>query len=308
LGLVLFSCVLGAYGAITSIEDACPLPDANGISTFVIPVDSPIGKFNMLLIKFDVNRKLPISSTALHDALNVQKLVTRSAEPFGPLKETCSSLLVPGPQLNCTGGISMTTPQKTKATPRYTWDRGHMTPANPMRFSDDALNKTFYCVNIAPQDSWTNQNAWKDIELFTENKLKVSNGYVMTGLCSADNVLDGPTTYKGYIIPQCYWKLACYKDQVTQVPTVVGYIGDNTIVNFSDLVAQADRNATTGTPRSQSEILALLKDPSVVTQGWKDAVTTLLPGRQVSPSALPTAEQCIAATTISTETISAWKV
>jgi len=202
----------------------------------------------------------------------------------------------------------MTTAQKTKATPRYTWDRGHMTPANPMRFSDDALNKTFYCVNIAPQDSWTNQNAWKDIELFTENKLKVTNGYVMTGLCSADNMIDGPTTYKGYIIPQCYWKLSCYKDQVTQVPTVVGYIGDNTIVNFADTVAQADRTVTTGTPRSQSEILALLKDPSVVAQGWKDAVTSLLPGRQVSPTALPTAEECIAATTISTETFNAWKV
>lgn len=32
--------------------------------------------------------------------------------------------------------------------------------------------KTTVCL-----DSWTNQNAWMNIEVFTENKLKATNGY-----------------------------------------------------------------------------------------------------------------------------------
>ncbi|OXA59955.1 uncharacterized protein LOC110844291 [Folsomia candida] len=301
--------IVTAFG-LTTIDTTCPLPDTNGINTFVIPANSSIGKINLLLIKYDQARKLPFSSTVLHDQLNTLKDITRASvsEPFGPLNQTCSSLAVPTFQFNCTGGISMTDAQKVKATPRYTWDRGHLTPANPMRFSEDALNKTFVCVNLAAQDSWTNQNAWMNIEVFTENKLKATNGYVMTGLCSANNTVDGPTTYKGYIIPQCFWKLACYKDKLTKVSKVVGYIGENTIVNFSDLVAQKDRNATTFTPRSQSEILARLTKPELVAQGWTDAEANLLPGRQVASTDIPTASECIAATTISTETFTEWKL
>lgn len=89
---------------------------------------------------------------------------------------------------------------------------------------------------------------------------------------------------------------------------VVGYIGENTIVNFSDLVAQKDRNATTFTPRSQSEILARLTKPELVAQGWTDAEANLLPGRQVASTDIPTASECIAATTISTETFTEWKL
>lgn len=47
---------------------------------------------------------------------------------------------------------------------RTAWDRGHLTPVNPMRFSEDAQDRTFYCVNIAPQDPYTNQNPWATVE------------------------------------------------------------------------------------------------------------------------------------------------
>jgi hypothetical protein len=285
------------------------LPNAKGISDFIIPADSPVGRIPLLLVKFDNKRKLPFATIALHDQLNTQKLTRASvAEPFGPLNQTCSSIATPAVQLNCTGGISMTTAQKVTASPRYTWDRGHLTPANPFRFSDDALNKTFYCVNIAPQDSWTNQYPWKDIEVFTENKLATHNGYVMTGLCSNDNLVDGPTTYKGYTIPECFWKLACYKDKVTKEVKVVGYIGANTIVNFSNTTAQADRRASTGQPRSQAEVLAKLNDTSLVAEGWTQAEGNLLSGRQVALADLPKASECSAVTTISAATKTEWTV
>jgi hypothetical protein len=200
----------------------------------------------------------------------------------------------------------MTTAQKTKATPRYTWDRGHLTPVNPMRFSTDAMNKTFVCVNIAPQDSWTNQIPWMTIEVKTELKLKETNGYVMTGLCSADNSVDGSTTYKGYIIPKCFWKLACYRDKITRDTKVVGFLGENTIINFSDISSQSLRNQTTFLPRSQQEILTYVTKPELVAESWTQATGTLLPGRQVDPATLPSATECINVKTISAATIDEW--
>ncbi len=47
---------------------------------------------------------------------------------------------------------------------RTAFDRGHITPANPYRFSEDALSNTFYCINIAPQDPFTNQHPWTVVE------------------------------------------------------------------------------------------------------------------------------------------------
>lgn len=125
----------------------CNAPNANGISTFVIKADSSLGNLNFILIQFDTIRKLVVSSTILQDDLNALKNFDR-LEPFRPYN--CSSIPAPSPQPECTVGYYMTTSQQATSN-RTTWDRGHLTPANPMRFSEDALNSTFYCVNIAPQ-------------------------------------------------------------------------------------------------------------------------------------------------------------
>jgi len=297
----------GLAAAVASIESTCPLASTKGISDFLIRADSPLGRIPMMLVKFDNKRKLPFATIAMHDQLNTQKNLVRAsvAEPFGPINATCPSL---AGQFNCTGGISMTAAQKVTATPRYTWDRGHLTPANPFRYSEEALNKTFYCVNLAAQDSWTNQNAWKDIELFAENKLATMSGYVMTGLCSTDNWKDGPTTYRGYTIPSCFWKMTCYKDKTTKEVKVVGYIGDNTIVNFSDTVAQTARKASTFQPKSQADILTRVNDTSLVTEAWTQAEDNLLTGRQTVLTDLPKATECAAMMTLSDATKVEWTV
>ncbi len=99
---------------------------------------------------------------------------------------------------------------------------------------------------------------------------------------------------------------ACYKDKTTKVTKVVGYIGDNTIVNFNDTAAQTARNTATFTPKSQADILKLVTKPELITQGWTEASENLLPGRQVID--IPTGADCIAATTLSTETFNEWKL
>jgi len=175
-----------------------------------------------------------------------------------------------------------------------------------MRFSEDAVNKTFFCVNIAPQDSYTNQHPWKDVEVKSEVKLRSTDGaFVQTGLCSADNVADGALTYRGWRIPSCFWKLICYKDASGTVQ-VVGFIGENTLTNVKDTAAQTRRTEATTKPRSQEDILKLLSTPAVVGEAWTTAVNMLLVDRNVTKSKLPTAAKCKAALTLSADVSAEW--
>lgn len=62
-------------------------------------------------------------------------------------KLKCDNLLEK-PQ-NCANTFTATETQKEKNGGEYkSWDRGHLTPVSPMRFSDDAIDITFYCINI----------------------------------------------------------------------------------------------------------------------------------------------------------------
>lgn len=55
-------------------------------------------------------------------------------------------------QQNCAKAYSATEKQKEKNGGEHkSWDRGHLTPASPMRFSNDAIDITFYCTNIGNQ-------------------------------------------------------------------------------------------------------------------------------------------------------------
>jgi len=294
-----------ALAIVSSNGEACSQVDSTGMSTFTLKTSTPeLATFDFLLVQFNTTRKLPISTTAFHDGLNAVKNVPRPAEPFGPLP--CPQLPVKVAQQDCTTGFSMTEAQKLTSNGRYTWDRGHLTPVNPMRFSADAANKTFFCVNIAPQDSYTNQQPWRIVEVSSETKLHAYAGaFVQTGVCPEDNLVDGPETYRGWRIPKCFWKLMCYKDQAG-VTQVVGFIGENTLVPIGDTSAQDARDESTKKARSQSEILALLSRPELVGKAWTTAGTRLLTGRGVSPSKIPTAKECTNALSASSTVLQEW--
>lgn len=105
---------------------------------------SPIGDIPLIHFQFDTNRKLPVTSTVLYDELNLKQNVDR-ADDFRTVN--CSSLHEK--QQNCADTMRLSVSQKEKINAEYnSWDRGHLTPVNPMRFSADAVNSTYYCVNI----------------------------------------------------------------------------------------------------------------------------------------------------------------
>ena len=45
------------------------------------------------------------------------------------------------------------------------YERGHMVPAGDMKWSDEAMNETFYLTNVCPQDASLNGGVWNDIEI-----------------------------------------------------------------------------------------------------------------------------------------------
>lgn len=44
------------------------------------------------------------------------------------------------------------------------YDRGHMAPAGDMKWSNSAMNETFFMTNICPQDNGLNRGSWKSLE------------------------------------------------------------------------------------------------------------------------------------------------
>jgi len=267
----------------------------NNIYSFTIEADSPLGKINFLFVQQDGNRVMPFATTALLNSLNHQDNVNRG-DAFR--KYPCTA--IQDKQTACSNTFKMT-PAQAAFTGRTAFDRGHLTPAEPAKFSASAMDNTFYCVNIAPQEPHTNQQPWRTIESRTLQKFASTPGYVITGVCDRDSV-DG-VTLDGWRVPDCFWKLSCYKDSAG-VARVVGFIGENSLFHKDDAAAKAERTSSTTKPRSQSEILARMTRPNLIEAAWRGAEQYLLENR--GSNNLPTPTQCINAKTAPTATLIEW--
>ena len=49
------------------------------------------------------------------------------------------------------------------------WDRGHLAPAADMKWSEQAMDESFYLSNISPQNGNLNRGVWKSIEELTRD-------------------------------------------------------------------------------------------------------------------------------------------
>lgn len=49
------------------------------------------------------------------------------------------------------------------------WDRGHLAPAADMKWSEQAMDESFYLSNISPQNGNLNRGVWKNIEELTRD-------------------------------------------------------------------------------------------------------------------------------------------
>jgi len=260
------------------------------LSCIDLPTDSPNGTFIGLHVVYDPIKGSPILSNTLFNSLNTEFSTANRSDAFKKL--LCLETLIG--QIACGVSIKPTLEQKTYANRSFTpWDRGHLSPSLPFTYSDQANAQTFLCVNIAPQDWFTNQQPWRLLEDGVLNYFVGERaGYVMTGTC--DQNLPGfmSKTLDGFNVPACFWKMVCYKDDAG-VTQVVSFVGNNAITRGGNAADMADRRKTVCEPRGQQDVLNLLSADlwPVVRSGWTDGEAVLLPGRQ-GPKA-PLASECV---------------
>lgn len=129
---------------------------------------------------------------------------------------------------------------------RSGYDRGHMVPANDMKWSEEAMNDCFYMTNICPQDHDLNNGAWKTLEkkeqdwALRDGKLYIIAGPIYnvsdkkrigdTGVrvpSSFFKVIVSPTENRGigFIYPNSYspGNMKDYSCSIDQIEEITGY-------------------------------------------------------------------------------------
>lgn len=93
------------------------------------------------------------------------------------------------------------------------WDRGHLAPAADMKWSEQAMEESFYLSNISPQNNNLNRGVWKSIEEFTREKAKeYGKVLVVTGPVFKSEKGLGKIGKNKVIIPNAFFKVLLVKD------------------------------------------------------------------------------------------------
>ena len=105
------------------------------------------------------------------------------------------------------------------------WVRGHMAPAGDFKYSQEAMNDTFYTTNVCPMDMTFNNGIWKRLEEKIR-KLAIEFGcvFIITGAIIGDNI-NGKVGDSEIIIPDTFYKaiLVPYKNTYL----AIGFYMDN---------------------------------------------------------------------------------
>lgn len=112
-----------------------------------------------------------------------------------------------------------------------------MSPAADNSYSEEAMHQSFYVTNISPQDSWTNQQPWAEVENNVRDfsKSKSEDLYIIT--CTHGQY----SSYNGLAIAQHYYKLVCQYNK--EGAPMVAFKADNTKTSTSE--ERAARKADT---------------------------------------------------------------
>ncbi|XP_071478777.1 nuclease EXOG, mitochondrial-like [Diadema antillarum] len=79
------------------------------------------------------------------------------------------------------------------------WSRGHMAPAADCKYSQDAMDETFYLTNILPQDIDNNMNFWNLMEIYCRDLTTTfSEVRVISGPLMVPNVTEDGKKYVKY--------------------------------------------------------------------------------------------------------------
>lgn len=92
------------------------------------------------------------------------------------------------------------------------WVRGHMIPAGDVKYSQEAMNDSFYTSNVCPMDQHFNNSIWKRLEE-TVRRLALQFGtvYVVTGPVMGQNV-NGKVGESDVMIPDAFFKAILVPD------------------------------------------------------------------------------------------------
>ncbi|EID84835.1 DNA/RNA endonuclease G, NUC1 [Treponema sp. JC4] len=119
------------------------------------------------------------------------------------------------------------------------YDRGHLTPAADMSFSELAMSESFYMSNMSPQAPQFNRGIWKDLE--TQVRLwaeKFGKLYVVSGPVLDKTASDYKTIGENKVaVPEAYYKVILvplYEDEADKSTsddaasiTAIGFIIPN---------------------------------------------------------------------------------
>ena len=140
------------------------------------------------------------------------------------------------------------------------WDKGHMAPSADMKWSQSAMNESFYLTNVCPQNHDLNGRGWHTLEKHVRDwAIAYGSVWVVCGPYITDNKY-GTIGAQEVLVPDGFFKAILrkegrkyksiaflfvndgrkqtYKDVVTSVNTVESMIGYDLFTNLSNLIEE----------------------------------------------------------------------
>ena len=108
------------------------------------------------------------------------------------------------------------------------WTKGHLAPAADFKWSDEAMNYTFYFTNCSPQAEYFNQISWERLEKRVRDWAnQFGKVYVVTGPIIGDAV-NGRIGLNRITVPDAFFKAVLTHDEESY--HAIGFILENSSV------------------------------------------------------------------------------
>lgn len=105
------------------------------------------------------------------------------------------------------------------------WDRGHMAPADHMKWSEKAMDESFYFTNVCPQNHNLNGGVWKSLEEKCKDfATRYGSLYVACGpIVGGDK--NGTIGKSGVVVPDAFYKVLLVCDKGSY--RAIGFLFEN---------------------------------------------------------------------------------
>lgn len=112
---------------------------------------------------------------------------------------------------------------------RFGYDRGHMAPANDMKWSKTSMTECFYMTNMCPQLHALNDGAWKHLELAVHGWAKRDKRLIIACGPVLKNNMQRIGKHKNISVPAAFYKVIYAPNQ----GRAIGFIFNNEKVRGS---------------------------------------------------------------------------